>query len=202
MVLIRKRVEFPLRVENEILPQVEAFKYLGVLFTSEGRMKREIDRRIGAVSAVMRALHRPVVVKKELSQKVNRSIYVPTYELWVMTKRTRSWIQAAEIGFLRRVSGLSVRDRERSSVIRIERSQMRWLRHLVRIAPGRIPGEGTSHCEETPGKTQGILERLCLSADLGMTWGPPGRAGGSGPGQGRLGFSAQAAAPATQSPEK
>ncbi|KAK0136738.1 LINE-1 reverse transcriptase [Merluccius polli] len=47
MVLNRKRVECTLRVGDEILPQVEEFKYLGVLFTSEGRMEREIDRRIG-----------------------------------------------------------------------------------------------------------------------------------------------------------
>ena len=46
---------------------MEEFKYLGVLFTSEGRMEREIDRLIGAASAVMRALHRTVLVKKELS---------------------------------------------------------------------------------------------------------------------------------------
>ena len=38
MVLSWKRVECPLRVGNEILPQVEEFKYLGVLFTSEGQM--------------------------------------------------------------------------------------------------------------------------------------------------------------------
>ena len=61
-------------------------------------------------------------------------------------------IQAAKMGFLRRVSGLSLRDRMRSLVIRkglgveplllrIERSQMRWLGHLVRIPPGRLPGE-------------------------------------------------------------
>ena len=137
-------MECPLRVGNEILPQVEEFKYLGVLFTSEGRMEREIDGRIGAASAVLRALHRPVVVKKELSQKAKLSIYwsfyVPNltygHELWVVTERTRSRIQAAEMGFLRRVSGLSLRDRVRSSVIReglgveplllrIERSQMR-----------------------------------------------------------------------------
>ncbi|TWW69254.1 hypothetical protein D4764_18G0000600 [Takifugu flavidus] len=46
MVLDRKKVECLLRVKEEILPQVEEFKYLGVLFTSEGRMEREIDRRI------------------------------------------------------------------------------------------------------------------------------------------------------------
>jgi len=93
-------VEFPLWVGNEILPQVEEFRYLGVLFTSEGRMEREIDRRIGAASAVIQALHRPVVVKKELNQKaklsIYRSIYFPTltygHELWVVTKRTRSRI--------------------------------------------------------------------------------------------------------------
>ena len=38
MVLNRKRVECTVRVRDEILPQVEQFKYLRVLFTSEGRM--------------------------------------------------------------------------------------------------------------------------------------------------------------------
>jgi len=77
-------------------------------------MEWEIYRRIGAASAVMQALHWPVMVKKELSQKAKLSIYwsiyVPTltydHKLWVVTERTRSRIQAAEMGFLRRVSGL------------------------------------------------------------------------------------------------
>nr|XP_054599772.1 uncharacterized protein LOC129164266 [Nothobranchius furzeri] len=160
MVLIRKRVECLLRVGDEVLPQVEEFKYLRVLFTSEGKLECEIDRWIGAASAVMRVLYRSVMVKRELSQKVKlsiyRSIYVPTltygHELWVVTDRMRSRIQAAEMSFLRRVAGLSLRDRVRSSVIReglgvdplllhIERSQLRWLGHLVRMPPGRLPGE-------------------------------------------------------------
>ncbi|KAI3374665.1 hypothetical protein L3Q82_021237 [Scortum barcoo] len=73
MVLDRKRVVCPLRVGGEVLPQVEEFKYLGVLFTSEGKMEREIDRRIGAASAVMRSVYRTVVVKKELSRKLRSS---------------------------------------------------------------------------------------------------------------------------------
>ncbi|KAI3370584.1 hypothetical protein L3Q82_007152 [Scortum barcoo] len=68
MVLDLKRVVCPLRVSGEVLPQVEEFKYLGVLFTSEGKMEREIDRRIGAAD-------RTVVVKKELSRKAKLSIY-------------------------------------------------------------------------------------------------------------------------------
>ncbi|KAK0137883.1 putative RNA-directed DNA polymerase from transposon X-element [Merluccius polli] len=160
MVLNRKRVECTLRVGDEILPQVEEFKYLGVLFTSEGRLEWEIDRRIGAASAVMRTLRGSVVVKRELSRKAKLSIYqsifVPAltygHELWVVTQRTRSRVQAAEMSFLRRVAGLSLRDRVRSLVIweelgvdpillRVERSQMRWLGHLVRMPPGRLPGE-------------------------------------------------------------
>uniref|UniRef100_A0A8C6LDH0 Reverse transcriptase domain-containing protein n=1 Tax=Nothobranchius furzeri TaxID=105023 RepID=A0A8C6LDH0_NOTFU len=165
MVLDRKRVACHLRVGGEVLPQVEEFKYLGVLFTSEGRRDREIDRRIGSASAVMRTLSRSVVGKRELSQKarlsIYRSIYVPilTYghELWVMTERTRSRIQAAEMSFLRRVAGLSLRDRVRSSdireglgveplLLRIERSQLRWFGHLVRMPPGRLPGEVFRAC--------------------------------------------------------
>ncbi|TWW73592.1 R2DM Retrovirus-related Pol polyprotein from type II retrotransposable element [Takifugu flavidus] len=165
MVLDRKKVECLLRVKEEILPQVEEFKYLGVLFTSEGRMRREIDRRIVAASTIMRTLHRSVVVKRELSRKaklsIYRSIFVPTltygHELWVMTERTRSRVQAAEMSFLRRVAGLSLRDRVRSSAIReelgveslllrVERNQMGWLGHLVRMPPGCLPGEVFRAC--------------------------------------------------------
>ncbi|KAK3525229.1 hypothetical protein QTP86_024952 [Hemibagrus guttatus] len=71
MVLDRKKMACTLQVGGKVLPQVEEFKYLGVLFTSEERMDREIDRRIGAAAAVMRSMYRSVVVKKELSQKAS-----------------------------------------------------------------------------------------------------------------------------------
>ncbi|TWW74494.1 hypothetical protein D4764_14G0004970 [Takifugu flavidus] len=96
MVLNRKKVECLLRLKEEILPRVEEFKYLGVLFTSEGRMEQDIDRRIGAASAVMRTLHRD---------------------------RVRSSAIREEFG----VEPL---------LLRVERSQMRWLGHLVRMPPG------------------------------------------------------------------
>ncbi|KAK7889103.1 hypothetical protein WMY93_024663 [Mugilogobius chulae] len=192
MVLDRKKVPCPLQVGGESLPQVEEFKYLGVLFTSEGRMEREIDRRIGAAS-VMQSLYRTVVVKKELSRKaklsIYRSIYVPTltygHELWVMTERTRSRIQAVEMSFLRRVAGRSLRDRVRCSVTReelgveplllhIERGQLRWLGHLYRMPPGRLPGECSGHVPlgggqgEDPGHAGGTMSIDC-----------PGNASGS-----------------------
>ncbi|KAK3508838.1 hypothetical protein QTP70_009889 [Hemibagrus guttatus] len=154
----------------------------------------------------MRSMYRSVVVKKELSRKaklsIYQSIYVPTltygHELWVMTERVRSRIQAAEMSFLRRVVGRSLRDRLRSSVTReelgveplllhIERGQLRWLGHLFQMPPGCLPGEVYRACptgKKAPGKTQDTLERLCLLAGLGTPRGPSGRAGGSVWGEG------------------
>ena len=100
----------------------------------------------------MRSLYRTVVTKRELSRK---SIFIPilTYghEGWVMTERTRSRVQA-EMGFLRTVAGVSLRDRVRSSAIReelgleplllcLEIRQLRWFGHLVRMPTGRLAWE-------------------------------------------------------------
>ncbi|XP_048857101.1 uncharacterized protein LOC125724452 [Brienomyrus brachyistius] len=210
MVLSRKRVECSLRVGDGVLPQVEEFKYLGILFTSGGTMEREIDRRIGAASAVMRALHRSVMVKRELSQKaklsIYQSIYVPTltygHELWVVTERTRSRMQAAEMSFLRRVAGLSLRDGVRSSVIReglrveplllrIERSQMRWLGHLIRMPPGRLPGEVFRACptgRRPRGRPREYAGEIMSPGWPGNASGSPQRSWMKWPGRGKSGL--------------
>lgn len=115
MILSWKRVECPLRVKEDVLPQVDESKYLEVSFTNEGEMEREIDMWIGAASAV----NPSTGVKEELSQtaelSINLSSYVPTIiygdKLWVMTERTRLHIQMAKISFLHRVSGFSLSDR-------------------------------------------------------------------------------------------
>ena len=73
----------------------------------------------------MPALRQSVGVKRKLSRKaklsIYRSIFGPTltygHELWEVTKRMRSQVQAAEMNFLRRVAGLSLRNRVRSSAI-------------------------------------------------------------------------------------
>ena len=64
MVVDRKKVTCSLPGGGEFLPQVKEFKYLGVFFTSVGRMEREIDRRISAAAVVMLSLYRSVVVNE------------------------------------------------------------------------------------------------------------------------------------------
>lgn len=55
------------------MPPMHTFqKCFGLSFISEGRMQWEINRRIGAASAVMRTLYRSVVGKKGLSSLRDR----------------------------------------------------------------------------------------------------------------------------------
>ena len=147
-----------LQVNGATLKQVEKFKYLGVAFTSDGRQDEELDTRIGKASAVMQALHYSVVMKRELSKKAKLSIFkavfVPilTYghESWVMTERMRSQVQASEMRFLRRIEGVTLFNKVRSSeirkslnieplLLRIERSQLRWFGHVSRMPQERLP---------------------------------------------------------------
>ena len=76
---------------------------------------------------------------------------------WVVTKSVRSRAQAAEMSFLRQVSGKSIRVRssftpERLGVdlllLRLERRQLGWFRASNTVSLC------TSHWEETPGQTK------------------------------------------------
>ncbi|KAK3563871.1 hypothetical protein QTP86_004810 [Hemibagrus guttatus] len=151
MVFDRKKVACTLQVGGEVLPQVEEFKYLGVLFTSEGRMDREIDRRIGAAAAVLRSMYRSVVVKKELSQKaklsIYQSIYAPTltygHELWVMTERKPPGRLPGEV-FRACPTGKRPRGRPRT----------RWRDYVFRLAWERL-GVPPEELEEVAREREG-----------------------------------------------
>ena len=150
MVLDRKKVACSLRVGGELLPQVEECKYLGVLFTSEGKMvvsvcHGEERAELKGESVPCMSLDLPVNLRSypHLSYSFGHD---PNF----MTERIRSWIQAAKMSFLCRVAECSLRDRVRSFVtqeepsvepplLHIERSQQRWL--LYRMPPGHLPRE-------------------------------------------------------------
>lgn len=58
LVLTGKRVACPLQVGGEVLPQVEEFKNVGVLFTCEAKMERELSQK-----AKFSLLPSPMVMK-------------------------------------------------------------------------------------------------------------------------------------------
>ena len=57
------------------LKQVKKFKYLGVAFTDDGKQDQNLDIWSSKASAVMRALHHSVVLKRELSRKAKLSVF-------------------------------------------------------------------------------------------------------------------------------
>ena len=96
--------------------------------------------------------HQDCVVKAKLS--IFKAVFVPilTYghESWVMTERMRSQVQASEMRFLRRIEGVTLFNKVRSSeirkslnieplLLRIERSQLRWFGHVSRMPQERLP---------------------------------------------------------------
>ena len=142
-----------LEVVGATLKQVEKFKYLGVAFTSDESQDEELDTWIGKVSAVVRALHYLVVMKRELSKKANLFIskqLLSPFSPTAMTERVRSRVQTFEMRFLRRIKGVTLFNKVRSSEIRksinieplflrTERSQLRCFGQVSKMPQGRLP---------------------------------------------------------------
>ena len=90
----------------------------------------------------------------------------------------RLWIQTAELGFLCRVAGLSLKDKERSPVIqeglRVEllflhvESHLRWSGHVVRMPPGHLLGEVFRAC--LTGRRPQIRPRTCWRDTPWLAW--------------------------------
>ena len=59
---------------------------------------------------------------RQLSQSIFRPVHVPTltcgHECWVMNEKVSSRVQAAEMGFLQRISGVTLLDKVTSADIR------------------------------------------------------------------------------------
>jgi len=94
--------------------------------------------------------------KRELSKTTKislfKSVFIPIlicdHESWVVTEIILSQEQAAEMGFLRRVQGVTLCDkmhrfeirkaRNVKPLLRIERSQLRWFGNVSRISQERL----------------------------------------------------------------
>ncbi len=96
-----------------------------------------------------------------------------------MTSHQWSQIQVAEAGFLRRVASVSLKDKVRSSVIceilgveplllRVERSQLRLFRHLVRSL--LVASLWRSSNPPLPGPSEEISISALAGERLGMNW--------------------------------
>ena len=140
-------------ITNTNIKQVKEFKYLGSIFTEDGRMNREIENRIQKANNVSYQLA-PILkhpnIPMEIKNKVINSIFVPTLtyqcQTWTMTKSLERKITTCEMRCLRKAVNKTRRDRVPNTEIRemvgaknihqhIQHQRIKWFGHLIRLPP-------------------------------------------------------------------
>lgn len=158
MILSREHHKHEIKLNGETLEQVDSYKYLGVIISSNCNLREEITQRISKATKVYGQLGSAFIGKRELTTKTKvsifNSIYCPTLiygsETWNLDNKDKSRLQATEMKFLRKSVGKTRRDRFRNTRIReivkteslnskIEKNQLRWFGHVNRMDSNRIP---------------------------------------------------------------
>lgn len=156
MVVGEERICVGVEMDGTRLEQVSDFKYLGVHIQEDGRQVAELNDRISAAVKIYHALNRSLIGKREISRRTKLSVYktifcpILTYgcESWVLNNTMKSRLQAVEMKYLRRVKGITRRDRIRNEAVRnelkiepilerVEKQQLSWFGHLVRMGQDR-----------------------------------------------------------------
>ena len=157
MRIARKREECEVKIDEEVIEQVDVMKYLGVMISSDGRMEKEVEARIGGATRVIGGLNDVVPRRKELSRstklKVVNATVMPTLlygcETWTLSKQQQLKVQATQMKVLRRIEGVTRLDRMRNVDIReklrqesvldaVKRRQEKWRVRLEEMSNERL----------------------------------------------------------------
>ena len=173
-------------VDGTPLKQVREFKYLGSIFTEDGRLNREIETRVqkaNSVSYQLAPLLRHPNIPMETKAKLINSIFIPTLtyqcQTWTLNKSLERKITTCEMRCLRRAANKTRRDMIRNITIRemvgttpvlnhIQKQTTRWFGHLTRMAPHQLASKAYNRRTEgykargRPRKTwiEGVKETL------------------------------------------
>jgi hypothetical protein len=146
-------------VRGEPVEEERAFPYLGFLMTTDDAYPQdEITNRISKASRVFNSLHLQSWQRKEISTLTKSAIYrgavlpVLMYgsEAWVIPKTQLSRLEVFNMKCLRIILAITKYDhRTNESVLsdtqqltieeRIRQSRLRWLGHVKRMSPYRLP---------------------------------------------------------------
>ena len=106
-----------ININNTNLKQVKEFKYLGSIFTEDGRMNRDTENRIQKahnVSYQLAPLLKHSDIPMETKSKIINSIFVPTLtyqcQTWTITKPLERKITTCELRCLRKAVHKTRRD--------------------------------------------------------------------------------------------
>ena len=146
-----------IKIENEEVKKTEAFTYLGSKITECGKSTDEIKCRIGkagsafgSLNKIMRARNINLRTKMNIYNATVLSILLYGSETWTITKVDSNKLDAFHHKCLRKVLGVTYRDRIKncdiikrtkqqkiSEIIRNRR--LRWFGHVARMNDERFP---------------------------------------------------------------
>ena len=145
-------------IDGKTLSNVKSFKYLGSTITSNASLDAELDTRIAKAAAVMTKLSKRVWNNKKLTLHTKLQVYnscvvsILTYasETWTLYARQERRINNFHLRCLRRILGISweqhlpdtevLKQANTLSMFAILRQRrLRWLGHVHRMAPSRLP---------------------------------------------------------------
>ena len=148
---------YDIYMEHNKINQTENYCHLGVNVGTENLQETEIGNRISKYNAnvvMMYPILKDKHVPKECKIIVYKSILKPILlygsEIWSLTTKTESRLQAAEMRVLRLIKGVTRRDKIRNTQIRqelnvlplledIERNKLRWYGHVKRMGEEKKP---------------------------------------------------------------
>ena len=145
---MRSKIE----IDGSVLEQVRQFNYLGCELSLDGEpdFDKKINRFQGICGTVRKHLRK---TRTDTQIKFFKIVARPSLlygsETWVTTKRDMTGLEAAEMRFLRSVTGYTRLDKIRSEVLRKEleisgiqdmrlKYKQNWINHLERM-DNRLP---------------------------------------------------------------
>lgn len=148
------------------LKQVNSFKYLGTVITSDGRCTTEVRCRIGQAKIAFQRLrsilcnkHISIEIRKQILQLYVTQILYYGSEAWTINNKTEKQLEAVEMWFLRRMLKISWTDKisnenlfiktneRRKIILDLRKSQSKFIGHILRkgklehiVTTGKIIG--------------------------------------------------------------
>ena len=145
-------------LRGEVVDEVEEFKYLGSVFTSEGGDIRDVDVRISRAWAAFHKLKKRVWRQKAFSIATKIKVYkmtvVPTIlygaESWTLSEVEEERLETTQMRMLRSIMRISLKEhktnveiREMAGVVAIRdlvrRSRLSWFGDVMRMEDSRWP---------------------------------------------------------------
>ena len=155
MTVSRRPEKLGISINGTQLKQAAEFKYLGSIFTENGKLDREIEircQKANAVSYQLAPLLKHPNIPMNTKAKLINAIFLPTLtyqcQTWSLTKALERKMVTCEMRCLRRAANKTRRDQIRNELIRgmvgatsvlqhIEQQRIKWFGHLMRMPPNQ-----------------------------------------------------------------